>query len=713
MENFAIQVDADGVALVTFDVPGRTMNTLTDSVIAELPLLVEVLAGDLAIKGVVLRSGKRNGFCAGADLGDLAPLAGTRITAPPISAAFRALEKLGKPVAVALEGLALGGGLELALACHYRVASSASSVKLGLPEVSIGLLPGAGGTQRLPRLVGVAKALPLLLEGRSVGSKAAANLGIVDEIAAPDEATAAARRWVLEKGDPVARWDAKGFKVPGGLPYSAGGMQTFVMANAMLRKSTYGNYPAAENILKSVFEGIQLPIDNALRIESRYFVNTYATPQARGMIRTLFLAKQALAKGEGWSKVAAPSRVAVIGAGMMGAGIAYSQAACGIDTVLLDVDEAAAERGKAYSRGLVDKAISKGRMSKESGEALLGRIATSASYDDVETAELVVEAVFENIDLKHDVVRRVEQRIAPDAILGSNTSTLPITSLAEASSRPANFVGIHFFSPVDRMELVEIIRGSQTSEDTIAKAVAYTKALGKTPIVVNDSRGFYTSRCFGTYIYEGLEMLMEGVPPALIDNAGRMTGMPRGPLELADDVALDLIARILEQTWTAQDAIKLHQPRPYEDLVDEMVRQGRKGRKANAGFYDYPADGPKRIWKGLVDLVPSPSSSGDWDIAILKQRLLHRQALEAARCFDEGVVTDPRAADVGAILGWGFAPWTGGPLSYIDGIGIGQFVSQCDALSQIHGDRFAAPEGLRRLASRDEGYYAAAPRVAA
>ncbi|WP_262503644.1 3-hydroxyacyl-CoA dehydrogenase NAD-binding domain-containing protein [Sphingobium xenophagum] len=477
-----------------------------------------------------------------------------------------------------------------------------------------------------------------------------------------------------------------------------------MMATATLRKNGYGNYPAAENILKCVFEGMQLPMDKALAVETRYFAKTFATPQARGMIGSNFVSRQALAKGGEWAgKAAAPAKVAVIGAGMMGAGIAYAQAARKISTVLIDVDPAAAERGKDYSRKIVEKAVGKGRMSEAAAQELLDRIETATGHERIGNVDLVVEAVFEDVALKLDVIRLVERTLGADTIFGSNTSTLPISTLAEASHRPENFIGIHFFSPVDRMELVEIIRGRQTSDEAVARAVAYAVALGKTPIVVNDSRGFYTTRCFGTYIYEGLEMLVEGISPALIENAGRMTGMPRAPMEISDDVAIDLSLRAIQQTRAAlSDAYEV---RPFVPVIEALVAAGRLGRKAGAGFYDYAADGSKRLWSGLAELAPlARGAAATPDVEILKRRLLHRQALEAARCFDEGVISDPRSADVGAIMGWGFAPWTGGPLSYIDGIGAARFVAECDELAAQLGDRFAVPPQLRAMALRGEAY---------
>ena len=704
MENFQIEVDADGVAVVTFDVPNRTMNTLTNGVVAEFPQLVDRLKQDETIMGVVLRSGKKGSFCAGADLGDLLEKAGTRTELPDISAKFRELELLGKPLAAALEGLALGGGLELALACHYRVAVDSPKAMFGLPEVTVGLLPGAGGTQRLPRLIGVARALPMLLDGKPVPARKALELGFLNELAPGGDVLDAAKRWVLERGNPVALWDVKGYAVPGGSPYTSKNMPSFIMATATLRKNGYGNYPAAENILKCVFEGMQLPMDKALAVETRYFAKTFATPQARGMIGSNFVSRQALAKGGEWAgKAAAPAKVAVIGAGMMGAGIAYAQAARMISTVLIDVDPAAAERGKDYSRKIVEKAVGKGRMSEAAAQELLDRIETATGHEGIGNVDLVVEAVFEDVALKQDVIRLVERTLGADTIFGSNTSTLPISTLAEASHRPENFIGIHFFSPVDRMELVEIIRGRQTSDEAVARAVAYAVALGKTPIVVNDSRGFYTTRCFGTYIYEGLEMLVEGISPALIENAGRMTGMPRAPMEISDDVAIDLSLRAIQQTRAALgDAYEV---RPVVPVIEALVAAGRLGRKTGAGFYDYAADGSKQLWSGLAELAPpAPGAAAMPDVEILKRRLLHRQALEAARCFNEGVITDPRSADVGAIMGWGFAPWTGGPLSYIDGIGAARFVAECDELAAQLGDRFAVPPQLRAMALRGEAY---------
>ncbi|MDG2521653.1 3-hydroxyacyl-CoA dehydrogenase NAD-binding domain-containing protein [Caulobacter segnis] len=716
MENFKIEVDGDGVALVTFDVPGRSMNTLTASVIKEIGEVVERIKTDAAIKGAVITSGKASGFCAGADLGELGGsggLGGGDLQQAfdagfALNKAFRALETCGKPVAAAINGLALGGGLEITLACHYRVVGDNPKTQLGLPESKVGLLPGAGGTQRLPRLMGVMQAAPYLLEGKSMKPQEALAFKVVNEVVAPGSEVEAAKTWVKTKGDPVAPWDKKDFKLPGGGPYTPGGSQVFVMGNAMLRKQSYGNYPAQLNIMKAVYEGLQVPIDAALRIETRYFLKTIMSPQAKGMIRTLFLSLQELGKGSG-RPAGVPQydvkKVAVLGAGMMGAGVAYVQAMAGIETVLIDQTQEAADKGKGYAEGLVKKAVSRGKLTQEKGDAILALIHPTADYAQVKGSDLVIEAVFENREVKAEVTKKAEAQLAETAVFGSNTSTLPITGLAEASARPANFIGIHFFSPVDKMGLVEIIMGGETSQETLAKSIDYVLKIRKTPIVVNDSRGFYTSRCFGTFVQEGLEMLAEGIAPTIIDNVGRATGMPRGPLEMNDDVALDLSYKIAQQT--KKDLGDKYEDRPFTPIIEKMVAElGRYGRKNGKGFYDYPESGPKTLWKGLADVAPVKTAEADKAlIEEIRTRLLYRQAVEAARCFEEGVVVDPREADVGAILGWGFAPWTGGPISLIDGVGAAKFVETCDQLAQKYGSRFSPPQLLRDMAAKGETFY--------
>jgi len=722
MENFKIEVDGDGVALVTFDVPGRSMNTITGAVMREFPQVIEQIKSDPAIKGAVIASGKPTGFCAGADLGEMGTQAGggqdTRSAEEKLRAQFdssftlnrtlRALETCGKPVAIALEGLALGGGLEIALAGHYRVAAKNPKLQLGLPEAKVGLLPGAGGTQRLPRIMGAMKALPLILEGKSMTAEEALANGVVHEVVEPGQTIEAAKTWIKTKGDPVQPWDRKDFKVPGGGPFSPGGSQVFILGNAMLRKQSYGNYPAQLNILKCVFEGLQVPIDAGLRIETRYFLKTMGTPQAKAMIRSLFLSMQELGKGASRPKDVAPydvKQVAVLGAGMMGAGIAYVQAMAGIKTILIDTTQEAADKGLAHAKGILDKAVGRKKMTQEKADQVLSLITPTTDYALVKGSDLVVEAVFESREIKAEVTKKAEAQIAETAVFGSNTSTLPITGLAKASERPANFIGIHFFSPVDKMGLVEIIMGKETSQETLAKTMDYVLKIRKTPIVVNDSRGFYTSRCFGTFVTEGLEMLTDGIAPAIIDNVGRATGMPRGPLEMNDDVALDLAHKVREAT--KKDMGDQYVAGPVDALISKMVVDlGRFGRKNGKGFYDYPSDGPKRLWPGLADLAPVKTSDADKAlIEEIRTRLLYRQAVEAARCFEEGVVTDPRDADVGAILGWGFAPWTGGPISLIDSVGAKAFVETCDRLTEKYGSRFSPPKLLREMAASGETFY--------
>ncbi|MBX3490234.1 3-hydroxyacyl-CoA dehydrogenase NAD-binding domain-containing protein [Parvibaculum sp.] len=735
-ENFKFDVDADGIALVTWDMPGRSMNVLSQSSMADMAAIIEKIMSDDAIKGAVLTSGK-DAFCAGADLSMMGGQAGggsgggsqeERVKAMyegnlKFNMLLRSLETCGKPVVAAINGTALGGGLEVTLACHYRVASDNPKTQIGLPEAKVGLLPGGGGTQRLPRLIGAQAALPLILQGTSLDPQKALKAGIVHKVVPAAELIAAAKAWLKEglaqpkvklgkKGPEVYAiaiqpWDREGYKVPGGDPHSKGGGQVFTIGNATLHKQTHGNFPAQKFIMSCVYEGLQVPIEAGLRIETRYFTKLLMDPRSKAMIRSLFLSMQELAKGARRPAGIAPFQVkklGILGAGMMGAGIAYVSAQAGMEVVLLDTDQANAEKGKAYSEKLLAKALERGKTTQEKADKLLGLIKPTTNYDDLKGADLVIEAVFESRDIKAEVTKKAEPMLAAGGIYGSNTSTLPITGLAEAAAKPDNFIGIHFFSPVDKMQLVEIIMGKKTSDETLAKAMDYVKQIRKTPIVVNDSRGFYTSRCFGTYVGEGLAMLGEGVPPAMIENVGRMTSMPMAPLALNDEVSLDLAYKVREQT--KKDLGDKYVGSPADDLVKKMVVDlGRVGKKAGKGFYDYPADGKKKLWPGLADLVGKAQNPDDLDVQELKNRFLYIQALEAARCFEEGVVTDVRDADVGAILGWGFAPWAGGPLSLIDMVGTAAFVEACDKLAQKYGPRFTPSKLLRDMASKGETFY--------
>ncbi len=723
MENFKIDVDGDGIALITFDVPGRSMNTITASVVRELFEIAARIKSDAAIKGAVIASGKQSGFCAGADLGEMnqrgaaqsAPksdeekLKGQFEQSFALNKVYRDLETCGKPVAAAIEGLALGGGLELTLACHYRVAADNPKIKLGLPESKVGLLPGAGGTQRLPRLIGVQNAAMMILQGQDKSPQEAKSLGFVNEVVPAGQTIAAAKAWVKANPKAIAPWDVKGYRVKDG-PYSPAGAMTVIGGNAMVSKQTNLNYPAQRNILSCIYEGIQVPIDAALRIESRYFVKTANTPQAKGMIRSLFVSMQALGKGGNRPQGIPESqvkKVAVIGAGLMGAGIAYVQAKAGVETVLIDVSMESAEKGKDYSKKIVDKDVGRGKTTKEKGEALLALIKPSTDYNDIKGADLVIEAVFENPALKAEITKKAEAVLGENAVFGSNTSTLPITGLAEASVRPANFIGIHFFSPVERMGLVEIIMGKQTTQETLAKAIDYVLKIRKTPIVVNDHRGFYTSRCFGTYTTEGIEMLMEGIAPAIIENVGRQCGMPMGPLEVSDSVGLDTALKIGKTN--AELAQQDYKKDPRGALLSWIVEEkGRFGRKAGKGFYEYGEDGkPARIWPELAQKIETkvkecpPALKEE-----LTKRYLFRQCIEVARCFEEGVITDPRDADVGSILAWGFAPYSGGCISYMDLFwGTKKFVEEADRLAAQYGDRFKPPTLLREMAAKGESFY--------
>jgi 3-hydroxyacyl-CoA dehydrogenase/enoyl-CoA hydratase/3-hydroxybutyryl-CoA epimerase len=724
---FKFDVDTDGIALATWDMPGRSMNVFTMEVMQELGEIVEQVAADEKIKGAVVTSGKDT-FSGGADLtmlenlsrvfADLVKSRGEQAAmleffeqSRKMSVLYRRLEKSGKPWVAAINGTALGGAFELALACHYRVASENEKTRLGLPEVKIGLFPGAGGTQRLPRMIPTPDALQIMLRGEQLRLDRAKTLKLVDEVVPADKLIETAKAWIKNGGKAVQPWDQDGFKLPSGLVYSKGGFMIWPPANAIYRRETYDNYPGARAILQSVYEGLNLPFDLGLRIESRYFAHVLRSKEAAAMIRTLFVSMQELNKGA-HRPADVPAmklkKVAILGAGFMGAGIAYVTAQAGIDVVLLDKDAESAEKGKSLSDKLISDQIKKGRAKPADKDALLARIKATADFKDLAGADLVIEAVFEDRKVKADVIAKAEAALGDKVVFGSNTSTLPITSLAEVSKRPDRFVGIHFFSPVEKMMLVEVIKGKKTGDEALAVALDYVRAIRKTPIVVNDSRGFYTSRVVGTYIREGHLMLTEGVPPAMVENVGRMAGMPVGPLSLNDEVAVDLAWKILQATKADLGAEAIDERQ--EALLEEMViKRGRLGRKNGKGFYDYPADGKKRLWPGLAEVVGEPRPAEAFDVDELKARFLAIQALETARCVEEGVITDMRDADVGGILGFGFAPFAGGPLSYIDGMGTKEFVALCERFAGRHGARFAPSPLLVEMAKKGETFYSRFP----
>ncbi|WP_441459556.1 3-hydroxyacyl-CoA dehydrogenase NAD-binding domain-containing protein [Burkholderia thailandensis] len=702
-------LDDDGIAALSWNLPGRSQNVLNGESCAAFFAAASRALQDAAVKGILVTSAKPD-FIAGGDL-EWLPASDDAETlfarTCELHRALRALETGGKPVAIAMPGSALGGGLEIALAGHYRVAADNPKARFGLPEVTLGLLPGGGGTQRLPRLVGIQASLPLLLEGKRLKAADALAAGILHAVVPAGEEIAAARAWLLDASRRTATqpWDAKGFRIPGGALTHPSVQQVFMAANALARQKTYGNYPAVASILSCVYEGLLTDLDTGLKTEARYFVKAVLSPQAKAMIRTLFFGMNEankLAARPAGVPTQRYRKIGVLGAGMMGAGIAYVSAKAGLDVVLIDTSEEAAARGKDYSRKLVDKQVQRGRLTREKADALLAKIVPTTDYARLDGAELVIEAVFEDRAIKADVTRRSETVLAPDALFASNTSTLPITGLAQASARPANFIGLHFFSPVDKMPLVEVIVGRDTSEATLARALDYVKTIGMTPIVVNDSRGFYTSRVFSTYVLEGLAMLAEGVAPALIENAGLLAGMPVGPLALTDEVSSELIHKITKQTRA--DLGDAYVARPGEDVAARMVELGRLGRKAGLGYYDYPANGGKKaLWPGLAQAFPVAAEQPD--VAALIERLVTVQAVETARCLEERVLTTARDADVGAILGWGFPAFRGGPVSYIHGVGVDAFVATCDRLAARYGARFAAPGLLREMAAQGRSFY--------
>ena len=711
-ETIRYAVDADGIALLTIDLPGKSMNVLTPELMCDLETLVDRIAGDSAVKGAVLTSGKA-AFIAGADIKDMVTAYDRGVTAKEafgfsweLNRKLRKLETCGKPFAAAINGLALGGGLEVCLACHYRVLADDPKAVLGFPEVNIGLLPGAGGTQRTPRLIGIEASLPMILQCQNQSPAQALNLGLVHELAPAAEVVERARAWLLKPGDPQQPWDKKGFKLPGGA--GAGNpklAQTFMVGTSLVAGKTQHNYPAPISALSAVYEGSVVPIDTGLRIESQYFAKLLAGPVARNMMRTLFVSKNAadkLARRPAGIEKSQVKKLGILGAGMMGAGIAYVSAQAGMDVVLLDTSIEAAEKGKAYSSGLLDKAIAKGSSTEAKKAALLGRIRTTTDYADLAGCDLVIEAVFENPAIKADVTAKAEAVIPATAIFGSNTSTLPITGLAKNSSRPASFIGIHFFSPVDKMPLVEVIVGKKTSDEAIARSLDYIQQIRKTPIVVNDSRGFFTSRVFGTFTSEGMRMLAEGVNPALIENAAKMAGMPVGPLAVTDEVSIELALKVARETALAQGQAF---PRDAADAVLQKFGEelGRKGKRFGQGFYDYPPDAKKHLWAGLAEHFPPSAAQPDFEE--LKTRLLHRQALESARCLEEGVLREVEDGDVGSIFGIGFPAWTGGALSYIDTIGVARFVADCDRLAEAYGERFRVSGALRKRAAKNQPFY--------
>jgi 3-hydroxyacyl-CoA dehydrogenase / enoyl-CoA hydratase / 3-hydroxybutyryl-CoA epimerase len=717
LSDFTLTTDADGVVTIAWDVAQKSMNVMSTEAFALLGDLVDQALGDPGVKGIILTSGKKD-FAGGMDLNVIARMraGGAEAIFAGVMQMHHALRRIeragmdtktlkgGKPIVAALPGTALGIGLELPLACHRIIAADNPKARIGLPEIMVGIFPGAGGTTRLTRKLGAMMAAPFLLEGRLVSPKDARAAGLIDEVVAPEALLARAKEWVLSatEADLVKPWDQKGYKMPGGTPYHPAGFQTFVGASAMVLAKTMGVYPAAKALLAAVYEGALVPFDTALRIEARHFTSVLMNPSSSAMIRSLFINKEALEKGANRPGVADQSvrKLGVIGAGMMGAAIAYVAANAGIEVVLIDATQEAADRGRAHSEGLLDKGLKRGKVTAERRAEVLSRITATTDYAALDGTDLIVEAVFEDPKVKADVTARVEAATA--AIYATNTSTLPITGLAAASKRPEQFIGIHFFSPVDKMNLVEIIRGKATGDVAVAKALDFVRQIRKTPIVVNDARFFYANRCIIPYINEGIRMVAEGVEPALIENAAKLVGMPLGPLQLVDETSIDLGVKIAKATKAAMGAD--YPDEAVDHILFWMADQGRLGKKANAGFYGYSDKGERLgLWEGLelkyaLDKV-QPS------LTDVQHRLLFAQVLEAVRALEEGVLTDIREGDVGAILGWGFAPWSGGPFSWLDIIGAGRALDICRGLTAQFGPRFHAPALLREMAEKGETFY--------
>lgn len=703
----AIRYDlgSDQILTLTIDMPGQSANTMNADFRAALTETADKVKGNLDnIRGIIVTSAKKT-FFAGGDLKELHKV--TREDASTfedmvngMKAEMRTLEASGKPIVAAINGSALGGGLEICLACHHRVVIDDDKIQLGLPEVTLGLLPGGGGTQRLPRMIGLEAAFPYLMEGKKVNPKAALKAGIVDELASStDDMMTKARAFIEANPKSQQPWDQKGFKFPGGAPHNPAMAQKLAIAPAMLKQKTKGCYPAPERILSAAVEGAQVDFDNGSLIETRYFAELVTGQVAKNMTGTFWFQLNAVNAGE--SRPAGVEKetfrkVGVLGAGMMGAGIAYSTATRGLEVVLKDVSTENAEKGKAYSEKLLAKKVSRGRMTEDQKAEVLNRIKATGSAGDLEGCDLVIEAVFEDSDLKAKVTREAEAKLIENGIFASNTSTIPITQLAEASARPENFIGLHFFSPVDKMQLVEIIVGNKTSEDTLARAFDYVQQIGKIPIVVNDSRGFFTSRVFGTFVNEGIAMLGEGIHPSSIENAGVLAGMPVGPLAISDEVSMTLMQHIRDQSRKDTEAAgKTWNAHPAEAVIDQMVgSHNRKGKAAGAGFYEYPESGKKYLWPELENLFVDQEKALATDLQDLKDRILFIQAIETVRCLEEGVLRTVEDANIGSIFGIGYAPWTGGAIQFINQYGVRAFVERAKTLAERFGERFNPPRLL-------------------
>jgi 3-hydroxyacyl-CoA dehydrogenase/enoyl-CoA hydratase/3-hydroxybutyryl-CoA epimerase len=697
--------DAEGVVTLTFDAPGAPVNTMTEAWEHAFAAAVERLGKEKAsTKGVILASAKKT-FFAGAELKDVlkyGPQDGPKVFRwiEGTKKHMRALEKLGIPVVAALEGTALGGGWEIALSAHCRIVRDDPSIQLGLPEVTLGLLPGAGGVTKTVRLLGLQASFPYLVEGKTLRPQEAAQLGLIQGLAASKEDLfRMAREWIAANPAPVQPWDDPKYRMPGGGPSSPAISQMLSVAPAMMVEKTRGLYPAPKAIMAAMVEGAYVDFDTALRIESRYLAKLAVGGEAKNLI-SLFFNRTAIKSGASRPKDVPKwkaNKVGILGAGMMGGGIAFATANRGIACVLKDVSQEQAEKGRGYTEKVLTRR-------KKPFEKAISLIKATTDYKDLQGCDLIIEAVFEKRELKAEVTKAAEPMLAAGGFFASNTSTLPISGLAKASARPADFIGLHFFSPVDRMELVEIIKGEQTSAETLAKAYDYVLQIGKTPIVVNDSRGFFTSRTFGTFVQEGTAMLAEGIPAAVIENAARQAGMPVGPLEVIDQTSMSLSVHVMEQTIAdlKAEGKPLPPEHPGQQVILKMVKElKRPGRAAGGGFYEYPQDGKKFLWPELARIF-GKNGVAQWDMQELKDRILMRQSIETVRCLQEGVLGTAHDANIGSIFGIGFPAWTGGALQYINYVGVKQFAERAEALAKKHGARFEPPQLLRDKAAKGE-----------
>lgn len=729
-QQFFYDVDSDGVATITWNQPETTLNVMTFEGFQQLDGFVDQALADEAVKGVIITSAK-NDFAGGMDLKVLAkmrddagdePAQGIFDGIMSIHQILRKIERAGmeaktnkggKPIAWASPGTSAGIGTEIALACHHRIVADNPKAKIGLPEILVGIFPGSGGTTRLVRMMGPMMAAPFLLEGKMLPPAKCKAAGMIDEVVPADELQARAKEWVLNAShaDIIKPWDAKGYKMPGGAPYHPAGFMTFVGAVAMVHGKTQGVYPAAKAMLSAIYEGALVDFDTAIRIEARWFTSIMLNPSSAAMIRSLFVNKGALEKGA--VRPEQPDqrvkKVGIMGAGMMGAGIAIVSAMAGIEVVLIDQTQDSADKGKAYVEGYLDQGIKRRKATPEKKAAVMSLVTATTDYNALKGADLIVEAVFEDMGVKAEVTARVEEVVGEDCIFATNTSTLPITDLAKASKRPEQFIGIHFFSPVEKMMLVEIIKGKETGDRAVAKALDYVRQIRKTPIVVNDARFFYANRCIIPYINEGLRMVREGVAPATIENAAKQLGFPLGPLQLNDETSIDLGVKIAKATKAAMGD-------SYDNSADEVLfklfDEGRLGRKSKSGFYNYDEKGKRQgLWEGLQ--ANWPTAAVQPDFMDVKHRLAMVQTLEAVRAYAEGVLMDIREGDVGAILGWGFMPWSGGPFSWLDILGAKQAVGICNHLTATYGDRFNAPDILRDMATKGGSFYGAKAEEAA